>query len=264
VRIHRYIAGRNMNDVTLTTADSARMKGAASGNAPPQQRLRVAYLAIAITIVVMVGWGFWRTYFGPLLHGGVNKYSIIHVHAAVFVGWLALLVTQAWLVVTGNLHLHRRLGKVGVAYGMLVICIGSIISIATPILHVQAHQMPVARASLVVLYNLTDIFVFSGFFVTAMIYQRIPELHRRLILSATVALLSAAIGRLRTGWLVYMLVWLSPVFASMAVDLWIRRRLYLVSLVSLAIFALSSYKVLIYSLSPLWQGVGHALIRPFL
>lgn len=240
------------------------MRGAASGSALPQQRLRVAYLVIAITIVVLVGWGFWRTYFRPFLHGGVNKYWIIHVHAAVFVGWLALLVTQAWLVVTGNLHLHRRLGKVGVAYGILVICIGSIVSIATPILHVKSHQMPVERASLVVLYNLTDIFVFSGFFLTALVYQRIPELHRRLILSATVALLSAAIGRVLTaGSLVYMLVWLSPIFASMSVDLWIKRRLYLVSLISLAIFALTSLKVQIYSLSPLWQSVGHALIKPF-
>jgi hypothetical protein len=253
-----------MSDVTLTTADSDRMRGAASGNALPQQRLRVAYLAIAITIAVMVGWGFWRTYFEPLLHGGVNKYWIIHVHAAVFAGWLALLVTQAWLVVTGNLHLHRSLGKVGVGYGILLICMGSIISIASPILQVQARQMAVARASLVVLYNLTDIFVFSGFFVTAMIYQGIPELHRRLILSATVALLSAAVGRVLTsGSLVYMLVWLSPIFASMAMDLWIKRRLYLVSLISLAIFVLTSFKVQVYSLSPLWQGVGHALIKPF-
>jgi hypothetical protein len=124
--------------------------------------------------------------------------------------------------------------------------------------------MPVARASLVVLYNLTDIFAFSGFFVTAMIYQRTPELHRRLILSATVALLSAAIGRVLTaGSLVYMLVWLSPIFASMAVDLWTKRRLYLVSIVSLAILVLTSFKVQVYSLSPLWQSVGHALIQPF-
>lgn len=41
---------------------------------------------------------------------------------------------------------------------MLVLCVGVVVSIAAPTLHVKAHQMTIERASLVVLDNLTDLF----------------------------------------------------------------------------------------------------------
>ncbi len=230
-----------MVEVTTVTAEPAGLRGASASNAPlAQRRTRRAYLAISLAVVAIVGWGFWPSYFRPLLHGGVHKFWIIHVHAAIFIGWLILVVTQASLVATGHIDLHRRVGTVGIAYGILVSCIGSIISFASPILHVQAHQMPVERASLTVLYNLTDMLVFSGFFAAAIIYRRTPELHKRLILSATVGLASAAVGRvLPGGSLVYLLVWLTPIFAAMAVDLWVKRRVHPVWLISVPIFVLT-------------------------
>ena len=54
-------------------------------------------LAIAIAAV-----GFWPTYFGPLVAGTAEKTPIIHLHAAVYVGWLALFLTQAALAATGR------------------------------------------------------------------------------------------------------------------------------------------------------------------
>lgn len=255
-----------MVDVTAAANESTGVRGTSTGNGPfARRRMRRAYLAIALFAVAIVGWGFWPSYFRPLSHGGVNKYWIIHVHAAVFIGWLLLLVTQASLAASGHIDLHRRVGRVGIAYGILLACIGSVISFASPILHVHDRHVPVDLASMSVLYNLTDMVVFSGFFATAIIYRHMPERHKRLILSATVALLGAAVGRvLPGGSLLYLLVWLSPLFASMAVDLWIKRRLHLVSLISLPIFVLDSFKVEIFSHSPLWRSLGRALISPFL
>lgn len=254
-----------MVEDTPVTAESTGMQGASAGRASlPLRRTRRAYLAISLAVVAIVAWGFWPSYFRPLLHGAVHKYWIIHVHAVVFIGWLILVVTQASLVATGNIDLHRRVGQVGIAYGILVACIGAIISFATPILHVQAHQMPLERASLTVLYNLTDIFVFSGFFAAAIVSRRAQEWHKRLILSATIGLSSAAVGRvLPGGSLVYLLVWLSPMLASMAVDLWVMRRVHLVWLISLPIFVMTSFKVQLFSLSPIWQTLGRTLISPF-
>jgi hypothetical protein len=138
-------------------------------------------------VAAMVAWGFWPSYFGPLLRGGVDRHWIIHVHAAVFLGWVILLVVR-----------------------------------------------------------------------------RNPEWHKRLILSATIALAAAAIGRVlpETGWL-YTSVWLSPLFASMLVDLATRRRLHPVSLISLPVFLLDAYKVNLLGLSPLSRELGRMLIAPF-
>jgi hypothetical protein len=133
-----------------------------------------------------------------------------------------------------------------------------------PVVHFQAKHMALDRAAMVVLYNLTDILVFGGFFIAAIVCRRTPEWHRRLILSATVALAAAAVGRvLPSGSLAYLLVWLSPLFASIVVDLLIEHRLHPVSLISLPIFAVSFFKVDILSWSPIWPQVGRMFLIPF-
>ncbi len=83
----------------------------------PVQATGWAYPAIGLAIAGMVTWGFWRSYFGPLIGGGVTRPWIIHVHAAVFVGWVVLFVTQASLAAFGRIAFHRRLGRVGSSYG---------------------------------------------------------------------------------------------------------------------------------------------------
>ena len=124
--------------------------------------------------------------------------------------------------------------------------------------------MPARQAALVVLYNLTDMAVFAGFFVAAMLQRRRPEFHKRLILSATVALMGAAVGRvLPGGSLSYLLVWLAPLFALMVVDLLTGRRLHPVSLASVAIFVVVFFKVDLLSLSPIWPQVGRVIMSPF-
>jgi hypothetical protein len=225
---------------------------------------RRAYLGIVLVLAATVGWGFWPSYFGPLLHGGVSRPWIVHVHAAVFLGWIGLLVVQASLVSTGRISAHRRLGRVGIVYGSVVFCVGLIVSIAAPVLRVRAHQITVEHASLVVMYNLTDMLVFVALFTAAMVQRHRPEWHKRLILSATVGLSSAAVGRVLPGASAsYLFVRLFPLLASMAVDLAMQRRVYAVSWLSVLLFLAVSFKVSLYSLSPVWQQIGRLFLIPF-
>ncbi len=115
-----------------------------------------------------------------------------------------------------------------------------------------------------VLYNLTDVMSFAIFFVAAILARRRPELHMRLMLSATVALSGAAVGRVIQGRLLYVVVWLAPVLASMLVDVLTTRRVYAVSLGSLAVFAVMYQKVSIISSSVAVTAIGRALMAPFL
>jgi hypothetical protein len=225
---------------------------------------RRAYFVIVLGVAAMIVSGFWPSYFGPLLKGGVNRHWIIHVHASVFLGWVILLIAQASLVVAGRQDLHRRLGTFGIAYGVAVLVMGTIVSFAAPVVRVHAGQMPVAVASLVVLYNLVDMLVFGAFFAAAVVQRRHPEWHNRLILSATTAPAAAAVGRVlpENGWL-YVAVWLSPLFASMLVDLALRRRLHPVSLISLPVFLLDANKVALLGLSTWPREIGRALIGSF-
>src|SRR4030095_12541465 len=62
------------------------------------QSTALAYLAISLAIAGTVVWGFWPSYFGPLLAGSVTRPWFIHAHATVFLGWVALLIAQASLL----------------------------------------------------------------------------------------------------------------------------------------------------------------------
>jgi len=44
--------------------------------------------------------------------------SIVHVHAAAFVGWLVLLTSQILLIRSARVDLHRKLGIAGVVLAM--------------------------------------------------------------------------------------------------------------------------------------------------
>ena len=85
-----------------------------------------------------------------------------------------------------------------------------------------------------------------------------------MILSATVGLSSAAVGRVLSGASAsYLFVWLFPLLASMAVDLAMQRRVYAVSWLSVLLFLAVSFKVSLYSLSPVWQQIGRLFLIPF-
>ena len=216
-------------------------------------------------LVGTVVWGFWPSYFRPLLTKGVDHFWFIHLHAAVFLGWMMFLVAQALLVTRGNVSLHRKIGVVGMVCGTLVLCVGIFISIAAPVARVHAGQMPPEVAELVALYNLTDIAIFGSLFALAMHYRSVSALHQRLILCSSVALTGAAVGRvLPSDSLLYILVWLAPLILGIAIDLASARKVHPIFLAGAVVFVAMFFKVQLFSMSPGWRTVGKTLIGPFL
>jgi hypothetical protein len=218
------------------------------------------YLAISLAIAGLIVWGFWRSYFGPLIAGTAAKPWFIHAHAAVFLGWVALLLAQVSFIAFGKVAQHRLVGRVGAFYGVLVFGVGFAVSIAAPALRVRSGVLPERIASLVVLYNLVDILCFGGFFAAALITRRRSEWHKRWMLGATTALLGAAVGRIIQEPLLYRAVWLSPLVASMLVDLSTRQRVHLVSVVTLSVLLVASFKVELMAMSPMWAAAGRTLL----
>lgn len=66
--------------------------------------------------------------------------------------------------------------------------------------------------------------LFACFFIPAVIYCRQPEIHKRLIVVATTALLFAASGRMEflLPRVAVLILWFSPVLIGMAYDKWSR------------------------------------------
>ena len=192
----------------------------------PRRRL---YVGIAVLAIAIAAVGFWPTYFGPLLAGTVEKPAIIHFHAAVYVGWLAIFLTQATFAATGRVASHMKLGRFAIGYGVLVIAAGLLAGFGMFVLRVRAGEVAAAQNAL--LGPLLDMLVFAPMFGAAVYYRRRPELHKRLMIVATTALLIAAVGRMPflgqpRNLLLVHLIWTAPILLAMAHDLWRQRRVH--------------------------------------
>jgi hypothetical protein len=202
---------------------------------------RRPYVGLAVLAALIAFIGFWPTYFGPLVAGTVDKTAIIHVHAAVYVGWLAIFVTQAVLAATGRVALHIKLGRFAIGYGVLVIAVGLITAFARFAVRVRAGEAAAAQAQL--LGPLLDMLVFAPLFAAAVYYRRTPEVHKRLMIVATTSLLIAAVTRMPIlgsppNRLLLHLIWTAPILLAMAHDFWRRRRLHPVYVLGLVVLVL--------------------------
>lgn len=224
------------------------------------------YVALAALITAIVFVGFWRTYFGPLFSGTAEKLPVIHFHAAVFVGWLALFATQTVLAATGRTAAHIRLGRIGIGYGLLVIGMGLVVSFSMFAVRVRAGQMEQAQLSL--LAPLVDMLVFTPLFIAAIHYRRRPELHRRLMIVATTSLLIAAVGRMPflgvppNVWLIRA-IWFSPILLAIGYDLGKRRLVHPIYALGIVLLWTESAWRLGARESETWQAICAWLARFF-
>jgi len=232
------------------------------------------YVGLALMIAAIVFVGFSRSFYGTLFADAAHPW-IIHVHAAVYVGWLALLIAQTVLAARGDIATHRRVGKFGIAYGALVWVLGLIVSIAIPVFDVHSGQAERGEQFLAI--PLGDMVLFGGFFGAAIAYRRKPEIHKRLIILAAVAVMFAAVGRALTnvsiligdpeaplgGVPARLLLWYSPVIVAMAHDLVTRRRIHPVYWIGVGAMAVAFLRVP-YSRTDHWHEIARTILAPFI
>lgn len=209
--------------------------------------------------------GFWPTYYGQLLTGNAERPLLIHAHGAVFTGWVALLVAQIVLAWRGRVRMHRQVGRVGIAYGCLVLTMGLVVGIAAPVMHANSGEWTRDRAAGFLLVTLGDMVLFGSLFVAAVAYRRKPEIHKRLMLAATVALLFAAVARiqaLQEMELVLAAIWLSPLLIGMLNDWRSRGRVHAAYVIGTSWLFIGAIRVL-FSESEAWLPIGRSILAAF-
>lgn len=200
------------------------------------------YVPIGVLMMAIAIVGFWPTYFSHLLKGTLDKVPIIHVHAAVFTGWLILVIAQATLAGRGRIPLHRKVGRIGMAYGVVLIVVGVLTAISQFASRVKTGNFQQAEARL--LAPLTDMLVFAPVLFAAWIYRRKPEIHKRLIVVATTILLVAAVHRTALfggpppplG--ILLAIWLAPIAVGMLHDVLTHRVIHPVYVVGIGLVLL--------------------------
>ena len=125
---------------------------------------------------------------------------VVHLHAAAMAAWIGLLAVQATLSLAGCMDLHRKLGFASLVIAPLVLAMLIAVTIAR-----QNDAAGTPRAFIVnniLFLQLRSIVLFPTFFIWALRTRLTDsQMHKRMMLLATLMVLDAAIARM--SWLPY-------------------------------------------------------------
>lgn len=146
-------------------------------------------LAILMALVIVAG-------FSMQYLAGRSSFAarpLVHLHGLAFMGWVGLFVTQAWLATHGPISLHRRLGWIGAGWIILLLIMGSWISIDVT----QRGTAPFFfRPQHFLIANPLSLIVFAGLSWAAIRLRRQTDWHMRLHICAMAAIIGPGFGRL--------------------------------------------------------------------
>lgn len=194
------------------------------------------FVGIAVAAALTVFFGFAPTYYLREVPSRGSLPAALHIHGALFTAWMLVFVAQAWLVSTRRTRLHRRVGALG---GVLVVPM--LVSGVTVALAWAKDESSVAVGALasesrfvVVAIPLTSIVLFAILVAAGLYYRRQPDIHKRFMVLATIALLPPALGRIpilaARGPAAFFGVTILFILSVAAYDYWTRRRVHAVSL----------------------------------
>ena len=171
----------------------ARVQPANAGAVPVlRARDHRFFTAMAFTAALTAFAGFARTYYLRSAFGTPELTTLVHVHGALATSWILLFLTQTSLVAARRTDLHRRLGIAGAGLAVLMVVVGCVTSIEGA----RRGAAPPGASPLPFLsVPLGTVLVFAILAGTGLYRRRQSETHKRLMLLATIAILTPALAR---------------------------------------------------------------------
>ena len=211
------------------TARSALKTSPAAIRSPLRGRVEHSFFsAMSLLILATTYYGFAQSYFRAGMFRAHLPNLIIHIHAAVFTGWIFLLVAQTSLVAAGQVRWHRRLGIAGFCLACLMMLVG-FLAATDGTLRGGLPGIDPIDFYYVMLSEV--LFAFPVLVYLAFRLRFNPAAHKRLILIATLVLIDAAIIRWPLRWvsdspLMTSAVVYSFLFWMVLYDLWSVRKIH--------------------------------------
>jgi hypothetical protein len=154
-----------------------------------KERAFFFYMALAIVVTVFAGFGFFFAI------GASTIYSPwwVHLHALSMMAWVALFVTQTFLIYRGNVTAHRTLGPIAAGWSAWIVVLG----FAVTAMDVRTDRVPpFFQPNYFLMMDWLNMAAFGGLVFAAVRLRNRPDWHKRLMLGAMINLLVVAWGRL--------------------------------------------------------------------
>jgi hypothetical protein len=236
---------------TVTASSAAKEKSEAS-----QRRERWFFGGMAVTLTVTVLAGFAPTYYlNTFAERPFALTPLLHLHGAAFSAWMVLLIAQTSLIAADARRLHMRLGLLGALLAAIMTVVGPIVAVERT---ASGQIADLGAPPLVFLaVPVLGMVVFAALVAAAVYYRkRNPAAHKRLMLIATLELVTAGVSRLPVvsewGPLGFFAVTDVFVLAIVAYDIVALRRPHAATLWGGAFFITSQPLRLAIGGSPLW------------
>jgi len=216
-----------------------------------QARVRpddIFFPAMALLMLGIVFAGFAKTYFLAGMMAAKLPNVLVHVHGAVFVLWILLVVAQTSLVTVHRVKWHMKLGGLSVLV-LPAMCILGVLTLFDFIRRAQPEEGPeVLRVG-----DLEILTLFLSLTVWGLLARRDGASHKRLMILGTMAIMGPAVARWNFGVSATLGILLGLPFVVLAYDLWLLKRVHRTTAVAVAANSAWVLTVLPFSKLAFWH-----------
>lgn len=215
------------------------------------------FLGMSVALLLVLLTGFAPTLYMRVLFDVPPIPLYLHVHGAVVTSWFVWLVFQATLVNVQRSDVHRRVGFAGIALAAAVVVGGPMATryfiSRLSALGVFDIERDIYFLSWVVCLNSVMVLSFLIFLVAALSQRRRPEIHKRLMLLASISLIPPALARVANwpafGWIeeipFTMATWLLLLVPLVLHDLIVDKRLHKATVIGSGYLVFAGLAVLV-------------------
>lgn len=142
-------------------------------------------LLVPITIAA-----FYKTYIVQFPNFSPRNGIFIHIHATIAILWIAMLITQPFLIVNKNYKLHRIIGRLSyIVFPLLIL------SFIPQIVRIILHDDPRG-----IFFPIADCVLMVAFYLLAIYHRKNSNVHMRYMIAVALVLLFPTLGRI---WPIY-------------------------------------------------------------
>jgi hypothetical protein len=221
---------------------------------------------MAVAAIVAALAGFAPALFDPASRRAPLTWAVAF-HGVFFGAWLVLYLAQALLVFNRRIAIHRVLGCVGAGLAIIMIVSGYLTTISMGHRGFDLSGDLVGESgdmAMLMVFQLGDILCFAVLVGFAILFRRQPEVHKRLMLLATVGgLMPAALSHIigHSSFLrgfhpaIILIPYTAFLFAGAVHDRMTSARIHPVSLwVALGVFVFSNLRAAVIGPSDAWRA----------
>ncbi len=139
-----------------------------------------------LLLIPLVIAGFYKTYIVQFPTFEKVKHNFIHVHAAIAIVWLTLIIVQPFLIANKKLQWHRNVGKL--SYVIFPLLILSFIPSVINNLHSDTPKYA--------FFAVGDATLLIVFYCLAIFYRKKSPVHMRYMIAAALVIFGPTVGRI--------------------------------------------------------------------